>query len=105
MKQSVVRARIEEDLKIQASAVLQECGLGLSDALRMFLGQVVKHGGLPFQVKGAHVASADRLWKMKRAAQKRDREFAVVEDISAGEMLLISPDKVRKAQIVWPVIE
>ena len=105
MKQSVIRARIEEDLKIKASAVLHECGLGLSDALRMFLGQVVKHGGLPFQVKGAHVASAGRLRKMKRAAQKRDRKLAVVEDISAGEMLLISLDKVRNAQIAWPVIE
>src|SRR6202020_37375 len=46
MKQSVVRARIDNDLKAEASAVLELCGLGMSDAVRIFLGQVVKQGGL-----------------------------------------------------------
>jgi DNA-damage-inducible protein J len=105
MKQSIVRARIDEDLKAEASAILDACGLGLSDAIRMFLGQVVKYDGLPFPVRGRHVASAKQLWKMKHAAQQRDRALAANEDLSAGEMLLISPHKMRNAQIVWPVIE
>src|ERR1700729_1550370 len=49
MKQSVVRARIDNDLKAEASALLESCGLGLSDAIRIFLRQVVKQGGLPFR--------------------------------------------------------
>lgn len=105
MKQSVVRARIDNDLKAKASAVLESCGLGLSDAVRIFLGQVVKQGGLPFSVRARHVVSGDQLWKMKRAAQQRDRKLAANEDISAGELLLISPDRMRNAQIAWPVIE
>jgi DNA-damage-inducible protein J len=105
MKQSVVRARIDNDLKAEASAVLKSCGLGLSDAVRIFLGQVVKHGGLPFPVRARHVVSGDQLRKMKRTSQQRDRKLAASEDASAGEMLLISPDRMRNAQIVWPVIE
>jgi len=105
MKQSVVRARIDSDLKAEASAVLESCGLGLSDAVRIFLGQVVKQGGLPFPVRARHVVSGDQLRKMKRASQQRDRKLAVNEDVSAGEMLLISPERVRNAQIAWPVIE
>ena len=102
MKQSVVRARIDYDLKAEASAVLESCGLGLSDAVRIFLAQVVKQGGLPFPVRARHVVSGDQLRKMKRASQQRDRKLAANED---GEMLLISPDRMRDAQIAWPVIE
>jgi DNA-damage-inducible protein J len=105
MKQSVVRARIDNDLKAEASSVLESCGLGLSEAVRLFLAQVVKQGGLPFPVRARHVVSGDQLWKMKRASQQRDRKLAASEDVSAGEMLLISPDRMRNAQIAWPVIE
>jgi addiction module RelB/DinJ family antitoxin len=103
--QSVVRARIDNDLKAEASAVLESCGLGLSDAVRIFLGQVVKQGGLPFPVRARHIVSGNQLWKMKHAAQQRDRKLAANENVSAGEMLLVSPDRMRNAQIVWPVIE
>jgi addiction module RelB/DinJ family antitoxin len=105
MKQSVVRARIANDLKAEASAVLASCGLGLSDVVRIFPGQVVKQGGLPFPVRARHVVSGGQLWKMKHAAQQRDRKLAANEDVSAGEMLLISPDRMRNTQIAWPVIE
>jgi len=105
MKQSVVRARIDYDLKAEASAVLESCGLGLSDAVRIFLAQVVKQGGLPFPVRARHVVSGNQLRKMKRASQQRDRKLAANEDVSAGEMLLISPDRMRNAQIAWPVFE
>jgi DNA-damage-inducible protein J len=105
MKQSVVRARIDNDLKAEASSVLESCGLGLSEAVRIFLAQVVKQGGLPFPVRARHVVSGGQLWKMKRASQQRDRKLAAREDVSAGEMLLISPDRIRNAQIAWPVIE
>jgi addiction module RelB/DinJ family antitoxin len=105
MKQSVVRARIDNDLKAEASAILKSCGLGLSDAVRIFLGQVVKQGGLPFPVRARHVVSGDQLQRMKRASQQRDRKLAANGGVSAGEMLLISPDRMRDAQIAWPVIE
>jgi DNA-damage-inducible protein J len=105
MKQSVVRARIDNDLKAEAAVVLESCGLGLSDAVRIFLGQVVKHGGLPFPVRARHVVPGEQLRKMKRASQQRDRKLAASEDVSAGEMLLISPDRMRDAQIAWPAIE
>jgi hypothetical protein len=42
---------------------------------------------------------------MKHAAQRRDRMLANEADISTGEMLLISPRRMRDAQVAWPVIE
>ena len=51
MKSAEIRSRIEPDLKEGASRVLAECGLNLSDAIRLFLRQVVVKNGLPFEVK------------------------------------------------------
>ena len=105
MKDSVVRARIEAGLKAQASEVLAACGLGPSDAIRLFLQQVVLHGGIPFPIRSqsqVRVVSSGRLREMKHAAQARDRAIAANEDLSGGHMLLIRPDEARGAKIKWP---
>ena len=105
MKDSVVRARIAAELKAQASEVLSSCGLELSDAIRLFLQQVVLYRGIPFPVRGsgkARVVASERMLEMKRAAQTRDRAIAEGEDLSGGEMLLIRPDEARGAKIKWP---
>jgi DNA-damage-inducible protein J len=50
-KSADVRARIEPDLKEQAQQVLAINGLSLSDAVRLFLRQVVIQGGIPFDIR------------------------------------------------------
>jgi addiction module RelB/DinJ family antitoxin len=85
MKDSVIRARVDQDLKEQARAVLASCGLEMSDALRLFLIQVVHHGGLPFPVRQVvRHTSEKKLKKMKRDSQARDRALA------------------ETARVVWP---
>jgi DNA-damage-inducible protein J len=74
MKSSVIRARVDDVLKAQARAVLASCGLEMSDALRLFLIQVVNQGGLPFPVRQvARRGSAKKPKQMKRNSQARDR--------------------------------
>jgi DNA-damage-inducible protein J len=46
---SVVRARIDEDIKNEAAAVLKAMGLTVSDAFRMLLVRVAQDKGLPFE--------------------------------------------------------
>lgn len=43
--------RIEENTKKQALELLEGLGLNLSDAVNMFLRQVVLQNGIPFEVK------------------------------------------------------
>ena len=103
-KGAVVRARIDEGLKAQASKVLASCGLELSDAIRLFLQQVVLQEGIPFSIGAqgrVHHVSADRLWEMKRAAQARDQVSAASADLSAGERLLIRPRQLRESKVKW----
>lgn len=50
-KTTDVRARIEPELKEDAARVLADNGLTISDAVRLFLRQVVLTRGLPFDVR------------------------------------------------------
>lgn len=105
MKESVVRARIDAELKAQAGDVLAACGLEFSDAIRLFLRQVVLRRGLPFPVRnpgGVSVVKPARFRAMKRAGQARDHAIAAREDLSAGEMFLIRPNLARAAKVNWP---
>ncbi|MGM0183325.1 DNA-damage-inducible protein J [Enterococcus sp. AZ150] len=43
--------RIDEDLKQTSTKILEDLGLDLSGAVRVFLKQVVLQEGLPFDVK------------------------------------------------------
>jgi DNA-damage-inducible protein J len=51
LKTTDVRSRIEPEIKNRATEVLASCGLNLSDAIRLFLRQVVAQEGLPFAIK------------------------------------------------------
>ena len=46
---SVVRARIDEQIKNEASAVLKAMGLTVSDAFRLMMIKIAKEKALPFE--------------------------------------------------------
>ena len=48
---SNVFARVEPNIKEQAESVLDQLGIPMSNAIGMFLRQVVIHRGIPFEVK------------------------------------------------------
>ena len=50
-KTAEIRSRIEPSLKEESSEVLASLGLDMSDAIRLFLRQVVEVGGLPFALR------------------------------------------------------
>lgn len=49
-KTSNIFARVEPDLKEQAEAVLNEIGLPMSNAITLFLKQIILRRGIPFPV-------------------------------------------------------
>jgi len=104
MKDAIVRARIDPELKAQAAAVLKANDLELSDAIRLFLRQVVRRGGLPFAVRdpGVRVVSGKQLWAMKRKAQARDRALVARGEVPPEAMLLLRPEHLQGAHIEWP---
>lgn len=57
MKEAIVRSRIDISKKIEAEAILNTLGLSTSDAIRLFINQVIMEKGLPFKVKLSDEAS------------------------------------------------
>lgn len=50
-KTSTVFARVEPEVKEQAEEVLNELGIPMSNAVSMFLRQIVLQRGIPFEMK------------------------------------------------------
>ena len=78
LKTTDVRCRIDEDLKAQATEVLSACGLSISDAMRLFLRQVVATKGLPFEVR---VPSEKTVRAMMDARDIRQQQFDSIGDM------------------------
>lgn len=100
-KAAVVRARIEPGLKDEAQAVLRQSGLEVSDAIRLFLRQVVQHGGVPFPIQAGvpriAVVPAAAMEASKRAHQEAERSRP-----GSAARFLISPERARAARVKWP---
>ncbi|MBU3587965.1 type II toxin-antitoxin system RelB/DinJ family antitoxin [Polynucleobacter sp. 31A-FELB] len=75
---SVVRARIDEDIKNEASLVLEAMGLTVSDALRMMLTRVAVEKSLPFEPLVPNVTT---IAAMREARERRLMSFGSVKGL------------------------
>lgn len=54
----VVRARIDENVKDAAAAVLAEMGLTVSDAFRLMLVRIARDKSLPFDINPTRIPAS-----------------------------------------------
>lgn len=87
MTNPVVRARIDKQVKEEASAVLAAMGLTLSDAYRIMLIRIAKEKALPFQPL---IPNAETVEAMKAA---RRGELKTAKNIDNLFERLNSDDK------------
>jgi DNA-damage-inducible protein J len=59
---AVVRARIDEKVKVRAAAVLETMGLTVSDAFRLLLVKIAAEQKLPFEI---HTPNAETIAAMQ----------------------------------------
>ena len=90
MAQSLVQARVDADLKEDVDIVLQENGLDIPTAIRMFMSKIVQVGGIPFDVRAYNTETLRAMEEADRLAHdpnvKRYSSFAeLLEDIDADE--------------------
>lgn len=89
MPETVIRSRINAEIKLEAQALLEKFGLSMSEAIRLFLHQVVIEKGLPFQVK----LPADAAQKHDEWFRSQVRQAVAEADNPATE--LVSHESVR----------
>ncbi len=78
--------RVDDDLKRQAEIVFSDIGLSLSAATTIFLKQVVRCNGIPFELRADPFWSESNMAHLKRgvealnAGQGVEHELIEVED-------------------------
>ncbi|HPC93824.1 MAG TPA: type II toxin-antitoxin system RelB/DinJ family antitoxin [Sedimentisphaerales bacterium] len=60
---TTIQVRVDEKTKTQAQTVLSHLHLSMSEAVKLFLRQVVLHKGIPFDVKIPNTLTRETLEK------------------------------------------
>lgn len=77
---AVVRARIDEHIKNEATAVLASVGLTVSDAFRLMLTRVAREKALPFEPL---IPNEETIAAMREARQGQLKSFDSIEALMA----------------------
>ena len=58
---SLIQARVDTDLKNEASELFESLGLDMTTAIKIFLKRCLQEGGIPFEIKNRKEDNADAL--------------------------------------------
>lgn len=81
MATQTVRARIEEPLREEASKILMELGLSMSDAIRMLFTRIVADGGLPDGLTKVNEATLLAIKEGREMISTNNLRFSTAEDL------------------------
>ncbi len=90
MSTTVVRARVEEDVKEDATSVLEALGLTVSDIIRMTLTRVARDRAVPFDLSVPNTETQAAMREGRKLMKARRARF------SNGEEHLNALEKARK---------
>lgn len=79
VKSATIQARIDPKTKVKAQRILDELGIPMSEAVVLFLKQVVFHKGIPFELKVPTKLTAETLKKAE--AGKDVRVFSNTDEL------------------------
>ena len=73
--------RVDDTLKKRAEAIFSELGINLSVATTMFLKQVVRYNGIPFELRVDPFYSAQNQARLMEAKERMERTGGTVHDL------------------------
>jgi DNA-damage-inducible protein J len=83
---TIVRARIDEGIKAEASAVLSAMGLTVSDAFRMMMTRIAAEKALPFEPLVPNEETIEAMREARRGGLPRFKTVeALFADLNAGD--------------------
>ena len=62
-KSAVIQTRINPELKSKAQKILNELNITMSEAISIYLKQIILHNGIPFEIKIPNKLTAEALKK------------------------------------------
>lgn len=81
MATTFVRARVDEDVKDEAEAVLNYFGLTVSDAIRMTLTRVARDRALPLELKLPNAETQAAMAEARAMMAARQARFRKGQDV------------------------
>lgn len=73
--------RVDDALKKQAEMVFSELGISLSAATTIFLKQVVRHNGIPFELRIDPFYSAENQSRLLISKERMDNSGGTVHEL------------------------
>jgi DNA-damage-inducible protein J len=87
-KTGYITARVEPKLKARAARVLATVGVTTTDAITMFLRQVVLRNGLPFEVRVPNAETRKAIEELESTGTRSKlRRYATADDMFSGVAL------------------
>jgi DNA-damage-inducible protein J len=78
MKNAVVNARMELELKSEVEAIFKQLGMNTTQAITMFFEQIRLHRAIPFQIK---LPNEETIEAMEDALAGRNMETVSMEEL------------------------
>lgn len=78
-KAATIQARIDEDTKVRAQNILNALHIPMSEAISMYLRQIIFHRGIPFELKIPNELTAKTLREAE--AGKGLRKVSSVDEL------------------------
>ena len=82
MRSATIQARVDAVLKHDAETILEDMGLKLSDAISIYLKQIVNTGTIPFEIKASRIPNKET----RQAIEDADRGKNITRSKSAKEL-------------------
>jgi DNA-damage-inducible protein J len=83
-KSVTVQARMEPELKEKADAILASLGINATTAITLFYTQVVRHRGIPLELKVPNEETVAAMRELKDPAYRKSaKKFGSVTDLMA----------------------
>ena len=75
MKNAVINARIESELKIDVESILKKLGLSATQAINIFYQQIKYHNGIPFEIKIPNAETQKVIEESRKGINVEDFSF------------------------------
>lgn len=90
-KTKLIQARLDANLVEEAKAILEEIGLSLNDAIKVFLKKVVNDQEIPFDLSTRKTIVPKNLPTIKYSPEQEKILDEALEDIKAGRVYSLAP--------------
>ena len=86
LKKERTNIYLNSDIKREAKKILEQYGLSLSDAINIFLAQVVLEKGIPFQIKIPNKETQKVLKEVREGKNLEEVDFETLKEEVKGSV-------------------